>query len=76
MIGEPDWPFGSTHCRFDLFKDDKRIIKYPFSIHNDGANAHEDNFDIIWNEDNVTVIVSGSEQNDIEYVLNFDGTTE
>lgn len=76
MIGEPDWPFSSTHCRFDLFKDDKRIIKYPFSIHNDGANAHEDNFDIIWNEDNVTVIVSGSEQNDIEYVLNFDGTTE
>lgn len=74
MIGEPDWPFGATHCRFDLARDGKRIVKCPFSIHNDGAAAHEDNFQITWNPDNVTITVSGSEQGDTNYVLNFDGT--
>ncbi len=76
MIGEPEWPFGATHCRFDLFHGRKRLIKHPFLIHDDGAAAHEDNFYIAWDEDHVTVIVSGSEQPDQEYILNFDGTVE
>lgn len=76
MIGAPEWPFGATHCRFDLFHGGKRLIKHPFSIQDDGAVAHEDNFYIAWDEDHVTVIVSGSEQPDQEYVLNFDGTVE
>lgn len=74
MIGEPDWPFGATHCRFDLARDGKRIIKCSFSILNDGASAHADNFRITWNPDNVTITVSGSEQSGTKYVLNFDGT--
>ena len=76
MIGEPDWPFGATHCRFDLMNADKRIIKYSFDIHDDGANAHESNFNITWGKDNVTVLVSGSEQKDIFYKLSFDGSVE
>jgi hypothetical protein len=74
MIGEPEWPFGATHCRFDLFHSGKRLIKHPFSIQDDGAVAHESNFHVTWGEDHVTVIASGSEQKDKEYVLNFDGT--
>lgn len=76
MIGEPDWPFGETHCRFELFDNDKKIIKYDFSIRDDGAVARENNFDVIWNIDYVTVVVSGSEQEDKAYVLNYDGTVE
>lgn len=74
MIGEPEWPFGSTHCQFDLFHDSKRLIKHSFSIRDDGAVARERNFKVIWNMDHVTIIVSGSEQKDELYVLNFDGT--
>ena len=33
-------------------------------------------FDIKWHEDNVTVTVSGSEQDDNRYILSFDGTVE
>lgn len=76
MIGEPDWPFGATHCRFDLMNADKRITRYPFDIHDDGATAHENNFDISWEEDYVMIIVSGSEQKDIFYQLSFDGNVE
>lgn len=76
MIGEPEWPFGATHCRLELFKDTKRIIKCPIDIYDDGAIVHEDNFDIRWHEDNVTVTVSGSEQDDNRYILFFDGTVE
>lgn len=76
MVGAPEWPFGATHCRFDLLRNHKRLIEYPFSIQDDGAVAHEDNFNVIWNENNITVIVSGSEQKDKVYVLNFDGTVE
>lgn len=76
MIGEPEWPFGATHCRLELFKDSKRIIKCPIDIYDDGAIVHEDNFDIKWHEDNVTVTVSGSEQDENRYILSFDGTVE
>ena len=76
MIGEPDWPFGATHCRFDLFNDDRKITEYSFSIMNDGGNVHEGNFHITWNTDHVTVLVSGSEQSDEIYELNYDGTVE
>lgn len=76
MIGTPDWPFGETHCRFDLFRGRKRLIKQLFSIWDDGASAREENFHVTWGKDHVTVIVSGSEQPDQAYILNFDGTVE
>ncbi len=74
MIGEPEWPFGATHCRFDLLHGRKRLIKHSFSIQDDGSAARESNFHVTWGEDHVMVVVSGSEQPDKEYVLNFDGT--
>lgn len=76
MIGEPDWPFGATHCRADLTDGSKRIVQYPFSISDDGATAHVGNFDIQWQERGALLRVSGSEQEDAVYVLNFDGTVE
>ena len=76
MVGEPDWPFGPTHCRFDLKKDGKRILRHPFSVRNDGANVHESNFTVVWNVDSVTVLVTGEEQPEETYILCFDGTVQ
>lgn len=76
QIGEPDWPFGPTHCRFDLKNDSKRIVKYPFSIRNDGVSVSMNNFTAVWNSDSVTVRVIGEEQPEDTYILYFDGTIE
>lgn len=73
MIGEPDWPFGATHCRFDLWDGSKRIAKEPFSIHDDGAAASENNFVITWQEDRVEILVTASEQPDELCAIYFDG---
>ncbi|MGN0159085.1 MAG: hypothetical protein ACI39W_08115 [Brotaphodocola sp.] len=74
MIGEPEWPFGETHCSFDLLEGRKRVSRYPFSIKNDGAIAHRENFHVTWNADNVTILVSSKEQGTTEYILSYDGT--
>ena len=67
MVGEPDWPFGATHCRFTLRGEGRQILERAFSIQDDGAVARADG---------VQVVVSGSEQGDRIYVLGFDGSVE
>ncbi|MBR3866750.1 MAG: hypothetical protein IKM54_03025, partial [Butyricicoccus sp.] len=69
MIGEPDWPFGPTHCRFDLEKYGKRILRHSFSVRNDGASVSENNFTVVWNPDSVSVLVTGEEQPEDTYIL-------
>lgn len=73
QVGEPAWPFGPTDCRFDLYVDNKRVVKYPFSIHNDGVPASENNFCITWYEDHVQILVSAEEQFDEVCSIYFDG---
>ncbi len=73
QIGEPEWPFGLTHCRLDLYEGKKRIIKEPVAIADDGAVAYAGNFLITWQEDRVDVKVVGSEQEPEMYKLFFDG---
>lgn len=73
MIGEPDWPFGATHCRFDLCNGSKRIVKELFSIHDDGTAASENNFAITWHEDRVEILVTASEQPDELCTIYLDG---
>ena len=51
-------------------------FEISFFVRNDGAGCIENNFNVVWNEDNVKVIVSGKKQSDVEYILNFDGTIE
>ena len=76
MMGEPDWPFGTTHCRFTLRKEGRQILERAFSIQDDGAVARADNFAVRWRADGVQVVVSGSEQGNRVYVLGFDGSAE
>ena len=66
-VGEPDWPFGATHCRFTLRREGRQILGRAFSIQDDGAVARADG---------VQVVVSGSEQGNRVYVLGFDGSAE
>ena len=66
-MGEPDWPFGATHCRFTLRGEGRQILERAFSIQDDGAVARADG---------VQVVVSGSEQGDRVYILRFDGSVE
>ena len=75
-MGEPDWPFGATHCRFTLRGEGRQILERAFSIQDDGAVARADNFAVRWRADGVQVVVSGSEQGDRVYVLGFDGSAE
>ncbi len=76
MIGEPDWPFGMTHCRFDFIDGRKRIIQYQFDIADDGRMPGESNFEIQWNEEDVLLKVSGDEQADTYYLISFEGKVE
>lgn len=77
QIGEPTFPFGETKCRLILKKDDEEISHLDFSIHNDGASVRvEENIAVRWNEDNVTVVACGEEQERETYILFFDGRIE
>jgi len=76
MVGEPDWPFGATHCRFDLYVNNSKIVKKPFTLLDDGSTAGYDNFKISWNEEYVDLWVFGSEQEDEVYRILFDGSVE
>ena len=38
QIGEPDWPFGSTHARLVLESNGKTVTTCSFDIANDGKN--------------------------------------
>lgn len=76
MIGEPDFPFGATHCRFDLKEGKKTITKYRFDLRDDGCNASEENFEITWEENAVLIQTTASEQEDQFYRLFFDGRTK
>lgn len=71
-IGEPDWPFGSTHCGFVLSHCNSVISRMKFTIYNDGGWAHSSNFLVSWHDDKVSIIVSGEEQSDTLYNLFFD----
>lgn len=73
MIGEPEWPFGPTHCRYDLCEGDRILVKSPDTILNDGKNAIPENFDICWQEDCVNLIIHGEEQDDKAITFFFDG---
>ena len=74
MVGEPAWPFGPTDCRFVLYVAGERVVKYDFSIHEDGTPASAGNFSVTWKQDYVEILVRASEQYAQTYILCFDGT--
>ena len=58
-------------------KNGKRvIIKQTFDIADDGANASINSWNVDWKDISVEVIISGTEQDDVLYVLKFDGSVD
>lgn len=74
QVGDPDWPFGSTHARVVLKEGDKIIKKYRFDVHNDGANISDNSWIVTWYDSSVVWITYGEEQPDQSYRICFDGT--
>ena len=74
QVGDPDWPFGSTHARVVLKEGDKIIKKYRFDVHNDGGNISDNSWIVTWYDNSVVWIAYGEEQPDQSYRICFDGT--
>ena len=71
QIGEPDWPYGTTHCRAVLRREKQKIAEQTISLQNDGAMAQPENFRIVWQKSGVSVLVRASEQEDREICILF-----
>ena len=76
QVGDPDWPFGYTHARLVLKNGKRVIIKQTFDIADDGANASISSWNVDWKDISVEVVISGTEQDDVLYVLKFDGSVD
>ena len=72
----PDWPFGYTHARLVLKNGKRVIIKQTFDIADDGAKATINSWNVDWKDTSVEVVISGTEQDDVLYVLKFDGSVD
>lgn len=75
-VGDPDWPFGYSHARFVLKHNGKTLSKYRFDVANDGGILYPDSWSVEWKDDSAEAVVSGEEQEDMIYILFFDGRVE
>lgn len=69
QIGAPEFPFGETKCKAQLYRLDKRLGKVEIVLKNDGKNADVENFDVIWEKNLVRILVNAEEMEDQEYTL-------
>lgn len=76
QIGEPDWPFGSTHARLVLESNGKTVTTCSFDIANDGKNLGPENWETTWGSDHASATIFGEEQSDYRYNLSLDGEIE
>lgn len=76
QIGEPDWPFGSTHARLVLESNGKTVTTCSFDIANDGKNLGPENWETTWGNDHASATIFGEEQSDYRYNLSLDGEIE
>jgi hypothetical protein len=74
-VGSPIF-FSAADGRFVLKEGNKTVIKYKFTLHDDGGVIRSSIWDVEWQSDSVSIIVSGSEQADQLYELYFDGHVE
>ena len=71
MVGNPDWPFGSTAVKVTVKETEgNKIVKViDTSIDDDGAKLREDNWDVVWQDDSVKIILKGSEHEDAVHTV-------
>lgn len=76
QIGEPDWPFDSTHARLVLESNGKTVTTCSFDIANDGKNLSPENWETTWGNNHASATIFGEEQSDYRYNLSLDGEIE
>jgi hypothetical protein len=54
-----------------LKEGSETIAKYSFDVANDGGNVSSKSWQVTWRENCVEAVISGEEQNDIQYILYF-----
>lgn len=69
MIGEPQFPYGYTKWGFSLYSRRRKIREESHFLLNDGKILTEDNFLVIWGDDAVSIVASGSEEDDVRFVI-------
>ena len=62
QVGDPVFPYGETSCEVILYEDGTVLKKESFKMKNDGKNAGEDDFTVIWNSDSADLIISAEEE--------------
>lgn len=68
-VGEPDFPFGSSHAKI-VVKDGADILAVErLDVANDGGVLHPENWSVAWEDGCVRVVVSGEEQDDALYTF-------
>lgn len=69
MVGTPDWPFGSTTVKVTVEEANskKKLKVIDTSISDDGGVLSEYNWDVLWQDGSVEIILKGSEQEDRIY---------
>ena len=75
MIDGPVEPYGETNCRADLYENGKKTAEQAIAVQNDGEVVTASNFQIYWQEETVSVFVSGNGQEDTAFVISY-GITE
>lgn len=68
--------FSPQDARVILKNNSNRICKADFTIHNDGKNINEDNWNVKWNSNKVTITIKGEEQKDEVWNLYYNGKVE
>ncbi len=71
MVGEPVMPYGPTKCRAKIYKDNKQINSYDFSLYNDGAKVFDEDFSFEWHDNFVRIIADVSEMDGNDGVFDF-----
>lgn len=66
MVGDPSEPYGETNCRLDIYSGSKKIEEQALAIQNKGNAVTATNFLVDWQDDYVSIRISGADQADEE----------
>ena len=72
MVGEPEFPFGSAYARIMIYEDSKKKESLDVEIANDGKNLFEDNFEILFEKDRISITVKGEEMDEKTFTYGFE----
>lgn len=74
-VGSPIF-FSSADGRLLLKKDGKIINKMDFVLSDDGGSIRKETWRVSWYKDHASVVINGSEQDDMQYSLYYNGKSK